>query len=495
MIKRCIVLLCFLPVICFAQEEPEYYGKENGKKLDWAIYYLNEYYVDSLNTDAIAEAALRAIAAELDPYSVYQTAEQLKKQKENDDGTQFIGIGVSTIIIDHQAYVTSIAKGSPAERADIRKGDIIFQINGDDMIKMPTVEISNRLQGDPGTSVTVTLMRDGKQISKVINRSKVPLVSVETQFMLTDRIGYIKLVKFTMKTVEEFNDAYAALSENGMEDLILDMRNNNGGVFLSSVNLASQFLHQEDMVVYTDGVVSDRKDYKSSIEGPIQDGKIIILTDGITASASEVFIGAMQDWDRALVLGAPTFGKGLIQQSYGFSDSSAIRLTIGKYYRPSGQSVQRSNDMSMILPSHIYVGSETKQFIESDEFHLTMSGRKVYSLGAGIVPDIFYPVQANQAMSVRYKFIAGYFIENKKELRSRIKTIDQLLADAEIESIVNQLDTSISDKHKAEVKGWLAALLLDTDDYYRSISKQDKVIQEALKRIKDNTFDRHGISY
>lgn len=495
MIKRCLVLLCCLPLLCSAQEEENYYGKENGKKLDWAIYYLDEYYVDSLDTDAIAEAALRAIAAELDPYSVYQTAEELKKQKENDDGTQFIGIGINTIIIDNNAYVTSIAKGSPAEKADVKKGDIVFQVDGDKMKDVTTYQISDKLKGDPGTEVKLTLIRDGKKIKKKIVRSKVPLISVETSFMLTDDIGYIKLIKFTVKTIEEFNMAYSSLQDQGMKDLVLDMRHNNGGVFLASVDLASQFLQKDKMVVYTDGVVSDRKDYKSTVEGEIQDGKVLVLTDGVTASASEVFVGAMQDWDRALVLGAPTFGKGLIQQSYGFSDSSAIRLTIGKYFRPSGQSVQRSKDINMILPSHVYVGSETAQFIEDDGFHETMGGRKVYSLGAGIVPDVFYPIQPATSPNVRYKYIAGFFVENKNELGSRIKNLDQLLHDAEIASIVSQLDPEISEKHTAEVKGWLAALLLETDDYYQSIAKEDVIIQEAIKRLKDDTFDRLGISY
>jgi len=487
-------LLCFLPLLCSAQQE-NYYGKENGKKLDWALHYLDKYYVDSVDTDAITEAALRAIAAELDPYSVYQTAEELKKQKENDNGTQFIGIGIGTIMIDHQAYVISIAKGSPAENADIKKGDIIFQIDGEKMWKVPIIDISNKLRGDPGTIVNLTLVRDGKEINKLISRSKVPLVSVETDFMLTDDIGYIKLIKFTAKTVEEFNQAYSSLKEKGMKSLVLDMRQNNGGVFLGSVKLASQFLQKDDLVVYTDGVVSDRKDYHSKIDGYIQNGKVVILTDGITASASEVFIGAMQDWDKALVLGAPTFGKGLIQQSYGFNDDSALRLTIGKYFRPSGQSVQRSKETTMILPSHVFAGSETSQFIENERFHKTNSGRKVFSLGAGIVPDIFYPVQRNVPMKVRYKFVAGYFAENKIELQSRIQNIDQLLDDKEVDNIVGQLDQTISDKHRAEVKGWLAALVLHKDDYYRSIVKQDAIILEAIKRIKDDTFDRIGISY
>lgn len=493
MIRSLFILLGSLPFLCFAQEEIEYYGKEGGEKLDWAMYYLNEYYVDSLNSDAIVEAALKAIAAELDPYSVYQTAEELRKQKENDNGIQFIGIGIQMILINQLPYVTAITPGSPAEKEGFRKGDIIQSIDGEMMKAVPVADISNLLQGEIGTSAKVTLIRDGQPIEKQVRRARVPLISVETDFMLEPNIGYIKLVKFTQKTVEEFNEAYHSLQNQGMKDLVIDMRRNNGGVFRASVDLAKQFLHKDNLIVFTDGVVSERQDFIASETGPIQDGKIVILTDGVTASASEVFIGAMQDWDRALVLGAPTFGKGLIQQSYGFSDSSALRLTIGKYFRPSGQTVQREKGQSLILPSHVYVGSETNKFIKGKAYSHTMSGRKIYSMGAGIIPDVFYPKQPAKSPNIRYRYIAGFFMENKIRLQARLKSIKDVLADKEINEIVHQLDPDISAKHMAEVKGWLAALILETDDYYKSIAKEDVIIKEAIKRIHDDSFKRIGI--
>lgn len=479
----------------WAQNEPEYYGKDQGKKLDWAIYYLNEYYVDSVNTNAVVEEAIRAIAAQLDPYSVYQTAEELRKQKEADEGIQSTGIGINLIMIGKLARITSIMTDSPAEKADLKKGDIIFELEGESMANVSVNDILQKLNGEIGTTFNLSIIRDAKLFSKTIKRTIIPWVSVEAHFMIDSNIGYIKLIKFTQKTVEEFTEAYEYLLEQGMNELILDLRGNNGGVFTASIDLASQFLKTDNLIVYTDGVVAEREDYHVKEQGPIQSGKVVLLTDGVTASASEVFISALQDWDRALVVGSPSFGKGLIQQSYGFSDDSALRLTIGKYFRPSGQSVQRSNNKTLVLPSHVYVGSETHQFIEADGYHQSKSGRKIYSLGAGIIPDVFYPQQVAKAPAIPYRTIATYFFDNKLDLSDRLTQYSDLLVDTEFNQLVSNQDPDISLKDKAEVTGWMAALLFKKDNYYQSISQEDKVIREAIKRLKDDTFDRLGIKY
>ena len=490
-----LLLILSIPCFCLSQNEPEYYGKDLGKKLDWTIYYLNEYYVDSVNTNAIVEEAIRTIAAQLDPYSVYQTAEELRKQKEADEGIQTSGIGINLITVDKLARITSIMPDSPADNADLQKGDILFEIEGESMGNIPINTILQKLNGEIGTSFDISIIRDSKLMPKTITRTVTPWVSVEAQFMIDESIGYIKLIKFTVKTIEEFTAAYQNLKEQGMQELILDLRGNNGGVFTASVDLSSQFLKKDNLVVYTDGVVTDREDYLVKEPGPIQSGKVILLTDGVTASASEVFAGALQDWDRALILGSPTFGKGLIQQSYGFSDSSALRLTIGKYFRPSGQSVQRNSNQTLVLPSHVYVGSDTEQFIEADGFHVTKKGRKVYSLGAGIIPDVFYPQQATKAPSIPYIDIATYFFKNKQDLSVRLDDYQDLLIDEEFTQLIQNRDSNISAKDKVEVTGWLAALLFKKDNYYQSISQEDKVIKEAIKRLKDDTFNRLGIHY
>lgn len=487
-------MVMLLPICSFGQEDT-YYAKEDGKKLDWAMYYINEYYVDSVNSNALVEAALKAVAAELDPYSVYQSAEELRKQKENDEGTQFIGIGTNLIIIDNFPHITALVKGSSAEAADLRKGDIIIEVNGKSLERLPLYEISEMLRGNPGTEVDLLLYRDNQLMKKKLSRARVPLISVETSFMLTEDIGYIKMIKFTQKTIEEFTTAYEGLQRNGMEDLVLDMRGNNGGVFPSSIALSSLFLKKGNLINYTDGVISDRHDHICEADGEIQNGKIIILTDGYTASASEVFCGAIQDWDRALILGAPTFGKGLIQQSYGFSDSSALRLTISKYFRPTGNAVQRPNNNTLIFPPEVHVGSETANFLNEENTQHTMSGRKIYSLGAGVTPDIFYPNQFAKAPSVPYKYIAEYFFENKDKLQKEYGSLQEMLYSEEVQSYIYQKDAFIAGRDLVEVKGWLAALIFQKDQYYETIAKEDKVINEAIKRMNDGTFDRLGIQY
>jgi len=487
-------ILMLLPIFSFSQEET-YYAKEDGKKLDWAMYYINEYYVDSVNSNALVEAALKAVAAELDPYSVYQSAEELRKQKENDEGTQFIGIGINLIIIDNFPHVTSIVKGSSAEAAMLEKGDVIIEINGQSIERLPLYKITEMLKGNPGTEVDLLLYRDDQLIPKKLSRARVPLISVETSFMLTKDIGYIKMIKFTYKTIEEFTTAYKELQQNGMDDLVLDMRSNNGGVFTSSIDLSSLFLKKGNLINYTDGVIADRKDHICEADGDIQKGKIVILTNGYTASASEVFCGAIQDWDRALILGAPTYGKGLIQQSYGFSDSSALRLTISKYFRPTGNAVQRQNNNTLVFPTEVIVGSESASFLNDDNTAQTMSGRKIYSLGAGVVPDVFYPNHIAKSPSVPYKYIAEYFFDQKDDLSKDFGDLQALLTSDEIQTYINQKDASIAGRDLAEVKGWLAALVFQKDQYYETIAKEDRVIAEAIKRMNDGTFDRLGIRY
>ncbi len=488
----CVIIL--LPIFSFGQEET-YYAKEDGKKLDWAMYYINEYYVDSVNSNALVEAALKAVAAELDPYSVYQSAEELRKQKENDEGTQFIGIGTNLIVIDNFPHITAVVKGSAAEAANLEKGDVLIEVNGRSLERLALYEINEMLKGNPGTEVDLLLYRNKELIQKKLSRARVPLISVETSFMLTNDIGYIKMIKFTQKTIEEFTTAYEELQRIGMEDLVLDMRGNNGGVFTASIDLSSLFLKKGNLINYTDGVIADRQDHICEADGDIQKGKIIILTDGYTASASEVFCGAIQDWDRALIMGAPTFGKGLIQQSYGFSDSSALRLTISKYFRPTGNAVQRPDNNTLVFPSEVFVGSESANFLNETNIAHTMSGREIYSLGAGVVPDIFYPNQFVKAPSIPYKYMAQYFFENKDKLKNEYGDLQDLLSSKEIQAYINQKDASISGRSLAEVKGWLAALLFDTDQYYETITKEDKVIKEAVKRMNDGTFNRLGIRY
>ena len=478
-----------------AISQEKYYGEAAGEKLDWAMYYLNEYYVDSVNTQAITDAALRAIAAELDPYSVYQSAEELRKQRQNDDGTQFIGIGVTLISVDFLPRVTSIIKGSAAEVSELKKGDIIREVNGISMHQKPINEVLDLLQGNPDTAVDLVIQRGQQTFTKQLLRARVPLISVETSFMLTKSTGYIKVIKFTQKTVEEFKSAYNSLAAAGMESLVLDLRGNNGGVFTAATGLSSLFLDEGNLISFTDGVISEREDHICAHRGDYADGKLVLLTDGVTASSSEVFSGSMQDWDRALVVGAPTFGKGLIQQSYGFGDSSAIRLTISKYYRPTGRAVQNPGNAALVFPSSISVGSETRQHMSAGYTASTMSGREIYSLGAGVAPDVYYPTDWYDGTSIQYKYVAEYFFNNQSELTRTHYNLHGLLASSKIDSYIRQREPSIDDRDLAEVKAWLAALILGKDAYYETISTHDSVIKEAIKRIEDGTFDRLGVRY
>lgn len=493
-IRYYAILICLymIPSVLMAQ----YYGGEEGKKLDWAFSYLHGHYVDSLDTDHIAEVALKAIAAELDPYSVYQTAEQLRKQKQADNGIQTIGVGVNLLMVDQRPYIISVFPNSPAADNDIQVGDIIEKIDASSVRGISIDSISRLLIGEYNTPVKVQLNRDGQSITKDLKRQRIALVSVEAAFKVDKKIGLIKLRRFTIKTVEEFHDAMKRLRAEGAEDIIIDMRGNNGGVFTAAIELASQFLAKGSLIVYTDGHMTEREDHISQIDGPYQKGKVLILTDGVTASSSEVFIGAMQDWDRALVVGTPSFGKGLIQQSYGFSDSSALRITIGKYFRPSGQSVQKTSKNALVLPNEICVGCETRDFLgTSAASHQTMSGRSLYSLGAGVTPDVMHIGDKYVRPNLKYLSVASYFFEHKKEMETSITSVATLIQNRDIDQFITATDPGISSKNRIEAKGWFAALLLENEAYFQVKSYHDKTIGEALKRIKGDNFDRLGIKY
>lgn len=493
-IKLCFILCSILLLPSFVISQ--YYGGEDGKKLDWALFYLSNHYVDSVDTKPIAEVALRAIAAELDPYSVYQTAEQLRKQKQADNGIQTIGVGLKLIVLDEKPYITNVFPNSPAAQNDIRVGDIIDKIDGRSLAGIDADSISRLLIGEYNTAVSMRLQRDNSSLTKELMRQRIPLVSVEAAFKVDLAIGLIKLRRFTIKTVEEFHSAMEKLRAAGANDIIIDMRGNNGGVFTAAVELASQFLPEGSLIVYTDGHMTEREDHISKIDGPYQNGKIVVLTDGVTASSSEVFIGALQDWDRVMVIGTPSFGKGLIQQSYGFSDSSALRITIGKYFRPSGQSVQNSSKKPLILPNTICVGCETRQYVDEENVtHQTMSGRALYSLGAGIVPDVLHKGAAYERPDLRYRVVARHYFDQKKKLDANLRSVPEIMANRDLDQFISLKDPGISTRNRIEAKGWLAALLLDTEAYYEVKSYQDHTIGEALKRLKDSSFKQFGITY
>jgi carboxyl-terminal processing protease len=383
-------------VIRLGGEKPA--QEQSLKKFERALDVINRYYVDSVNNQNLVEQAIISMLKQLDPHSNYFTAEQIRRANEDLEGT-FEGIGVEFQIIEDTPTVMMVNQDGPAARGGLLQGDRIIRI-GDEVAVgsfVTTGWVSRRVRGTSGSEVVLTVVREGNEmpLGITVKRDKIATYSVDTWFMLDEKTAYIKISRFMRTTVSEFEDALKELKEYNPEGLILDLRGNSGGLLNAAVQLADHFLGKGKVIVYTEGLNHQRVDYKSTGKGLYRKGKLVVLIDEGTASASEIVTGAIQDWDRGIVIGRRSFGKGLVQKPYSMPDGSAIRLTIARYHTPIGRSIQRPYDqgrdkyyeeMNEKIRSGVYSDVDSMNLHDSLKFQ-TPGGRMVYG-GGGIMPDI-----------------------------------------------------------------------------------------------------------
>lgn len=370
------------------------------QKLERSLDLINKNYVDTVNNAQLVEQAIIAMLKQLDPHSNYFTAEQIKRANEDLEGS-FEGIGIEFQYFDDTAVVSRVVENGPSAKAGLRQGDRILKVGNEVATgtRSDNNWISKRVRGKSGTLVQLTVLRPYVASPMIISitRGKISTFSVDTYFKADELTGYIKVSKFTRTTAEEFSDGLKSLKHQGMEQLILDLRGNTGGYLNSAVQLADHFLGRNKIIVYTEGINSNRIDYKSTGKGNFQKGRLVILIDENSASASEILTGAIQDWDRGLVIGRRSFGKGLVQKPFTLNDGSAIRLTIARYYTPTGRSIQRPYDqgreqyyeeMNEKIRLGIYSNIDSLRLHDSLK-RITPYGRVVYG-GGGILPDILF---------------------------------------------------------------------------------------------------------
>lgn len=494
---------------------------ENALKFGRALALIESFYVDSANQSELTEKAIIEVLKNLDPHSVYLTPEEVRESNEGLEGN-FEGIGIQFNILYDSIIVISPVPGGPSEKAGLRAGDRIVLIGGENVAGkgITTSGVRKRLLGDKGTKVVVGIFRRGvKGINDyTITRDKIPVNSLDAAFMLSDDVGFVKLNRFAATSEKEFLDAVAKLREQDMKNLIIDLRGNVGGYLEAAIRLTDQFFNSRKLIVYLEGLKTPRQDYYSKTTGSLADARIVVLVDEGSASASEILSGALQDWDRGVIVGRRTFGKGLVQNGFYFSDGSAMRLTIARYYTPTGRLIQSPyNDgaekyltdyFSRFSHGELFY-ADSISFPDSLKFNTLVNKRGVYG-GGGIMPDLFVPVDTAwysdyYAQLIRKNVITEFSLDyvdsNREKLTRSYHTFSKFrnefsFSDSEIKSFTDRaerLGVPFNEKEfntsKEQIlrilKGLVARDLWDMPEYYQIAYEDDKTLLEALRLISD----------
>lgn len=470
-------------------------------------------YVDKINTDTLTDDAIQAMLTHLDPHSVFIPAVHLQEINEDLQGN-FEGIGVEFFIINDSVNVTNVLADGPSDKAGLKPGDVFLKVDSVTTTGagIDTEKIRKLLRGERGSKVNVTMLRNNKPYNTVISRGTIPIYSVDASYMIADSVGYIHLNKFSTTTYEEFMRATEELQKQGMKKLIFDVRDNGGGILGEAVDICDEFLDGDKLIVYTQGERQPKTEYFCKRPGLFEKGKLIVLADESSASASEVVAGAMQDWDRATIMGRRTFGKGLVQEQYDLSDGSALRLTVARYYTPIGRNIQKPYASGRdVYDEEVSHRRDNGELVKGDTSHTgpqfkTKSGRIVYG-GGGITPDIFVPedtttfstnmyaVYGNQLFS---RFVYTYYrqrlsffsqFKSPKDFAERFTQTNDAwnkLVEFAAKDSVNLKAVPEHDRLEIEkrIKIALARQIWRLEGYYELYNRDDKVVIRALEEMK-----------
>lgn len=496
-------------------------SNQAARKLQLAEFAISRLYVDEVNEEELVEKAITSMLEELDPHSTYTNAEEARKMNEPLEG-EFEGIGIQFQMMEDTLLVVQPVSGGPSEKVGILAGDRITAVE-DTLIagvKMSTEEIMSRLRGPKGSVVKLTIIRRDidEPLTFEVKRDKIPIYSLDASYMITPTIGYIRLNKFGANTIEEFQAALSKLQGQGMKDLILDLQGNGGGYLNAAIDLANEFLPQKSLIVYTEGKASKRSEFVAKGNGNFLKGKLVVLVDEYSASASEIVSGAIQDWDRGTIVGRRTFGKGLVQRPIDLPDGSMIRLTIARYYTPSGRCIQKPYEKGEEedYDNELVKRLEHGELMHADSIHLPDSlmfktkrlGRTVYG-GGGIMPDYFVPIDTTLysdyhrdlvAKGVVIKTTLNYIEKNRKALTKSYRKfddfnrkfevsnelLDELRKEGEKSGVAfneTEYNTSLP-RIKTQLKALIARDIWEMSEYYQVMNQTDNVVQQALKIIE-----------
>ncbi len=495
------------------------------RKLLTAYSAISNLYVDKINNSKVVEDAIKGILTELDPHSSYTNAEETRKMNEPLEGN-FDGIGIQFNMLTDTLYVIQVISGGPSEKGGLLPGDRIIAVDDSVIagVKMKNTDVVKLIRGEKGTEVHLRVKRGSipELLEFKIIRDKIPVYSVDAAYMADKKTGYIRLSRFAMSSVEEFEKEFSRLKEEGMKNLILDLQSNGGGYLNIAYALADEFLNKGKLVFYTQGNKQARSEAKASEKGMFEEGKLIVLVDEHSASASEILAGAVQDWDRGVIIGRRTFGKGLVQRPVLLPDSSMIRLTVAKYYTPSGRDIQKpyekgnkkAYDHELIdrYNKGELMNADSIHFPDSLKYNTLVSKRTVYG-GGGIMPDIFVPIDSTRNTKyhiklVRYgiinKAVMNYVDRNRAVLNEQYPDMKIYKKTFQVEEdILNELK-KLAEKEKIEfeeeqfntsrelielqLKALIARDLFELSTYFEIMNEVNDSYNEALRIIKDKSL-------
>lgn len=517
----CFFLFCLFSQILLAQNK---LLDSPSRKLQLAEFAIANLYVDKVDEDKMVETAIVSMLEQLDPHSTYSNPEEVRKLNEPLQGN-FDGIGIQFNMATDTLFVIQPVSGGPSEKAGILAGDRIIQVN-DTLIagvKMSTEEVMRRLRGKKGTEVNLKIMRRGvdELLSFTVKRDKIPVYSLDASYMVTDKTGYIRINRFAATTGKEFSDALSSLQKQGMKDLILDLQGNGGGYLNAAIDLANQFLDKKELIVYTEGRRNPRSEFRAEGNGRFRKGRLIVLVDEFSASASEIVSGAVQDWDRGMIVGRRTFGKGLVQRPVDLPDGSMIRLTVARYYTPSGRCIQKPYESIEQYNRDLIDRYNRGEMLSADSIHFPDSlkytthklGRTVYG-GGGIMPDYFVPIDTTMytdyylalrdkgaIMQLNLKLMDRHRTEWLKQYKTFKRFNKEFQITPAMLEELKEIGKSVGAVYKKEeyqtalpllktqMKALIARDLWNMSEYFQVINTQNSSVQKALELLQKPGMD------
>jgi len=494
---------------------------QNRDKFGRLLRLVDGYYVDSTNVDALTEKAIINLLSNLDPHSTYISKEEVEKMNEPLKGN-FEGIGISFNIFKDTLLVLTTIAGGPSEKVGLRAGDRIVKVDDKSIagIGLKNSDVFDMLRGKKGTEVEIKVLRKPRNeiLDFTIIRDKIPIFSLDASYMLDKSTGYIKLNKFAATTTNEFLTAMVELKQQNLQNLVLDLRGNTGGYLRTAIEISDQFLKDDELVVFTQGINEPKREYKATSKGIFQNGNLVVLVDENSASASEIVSGAVQDWDRGVIIGRRSFGKGLVQKPFFLTDGSMVRLTTAHYHTPSGRCIQKPyeggvkeyrRDVMKRMTNGEMFSEDSIVFDESLKHKTLVNGRNVYG-GGGVMPDIFIPMDTSKHYAyvnklrrnnVVYNFVLDYVDSKREALKDKYQKFDSFNANFNVTSdMINEIvttgekegieknDESLAfslESLKREIKAFIARDIYSRNDFYKVLFSEDEAILKALKVIED----------